>query len=404
MRPMSIRSGKPGSFILACSDAWRSGEQQAVTAKARAAICVPALREGRGAFRLFIEGDDLFDTMIAAIESAKQDVRMESYIFAADEIGKRFADALAAKARSGLDVRLHLDAFGAGQWTFHELQRDFERSGVRLRWFRPFRARHPLTYLQRNHRKLLVVDGVAAFLGGFNIGRLNSRRLHGETRQRDTHVHVAGTLAEMASGHFDRLWHDARQLPVNAIPDDAEGVEALLVPSYSRHCRYRLACLHAGLIQSARTHVYLTSPYFGPGTIVDRALQNAAERGVDVRLLVPRRSDPIVAGWATRAAYDPLLAAGVRIFEYLPRMLHAKTSIIDAAWSIVGSANLDYLSLFVNQELVLIAHDFALAEALYAQYKRDLDDAAEVTLPVWRRRSRFQRGLEGIGWAARRLL
>lgn len=401
---MSVGSGKPRSFGLARFDAWRSAEQQAVTAEARAAICVPSLLGGRGAFQLFIEGDDLFDAMIAAIEGAKRDVRMESYIFAVDEIGERFADVLAAKARSGIDVRLHLDAFGAGQRTFHKLQRDLERSGVRLRWFRPFRAHRPLQYLQRNHRKLLVVDSAAAFLGGFNIGRLNSRRVQGETRQRDTHVHVAGTLAQMASGHFDRLWHHARQLPANAIPANAEGVEALLVPSYSRRCRYRLACLHAGLIENARTHVYLTSPYFGPGTMIDRASQNAARRGVDVRLLVPRRSDPLVAGWATRAAYAPLLAAGVRIFEYLPRGLHAKTAVIDAAWSIVGSANLDYLSLFVNQELVLIAHDFALAEALYAQYKRDLDDAAEVSLSEWRRRSRLQRGLEGIGWAARRLL
>ncbi len=265
-------------------------------APARAAICVPELREGRGAFQLFVEGDILFDAMIAAISNATSDIRMESYIFAADEIGTRFAAALAARARAGVDVRLQLDAFGAGQRNFRNLRHELERSGVRFRWFRPFRPGNPLQYLQRNHRKLLVVDGREAFLGGFNIRRANSRRLQGETRQRDTHIRVAGPLATLASGHFDRLWHDTHRLPASAIPEDPRGMEALPVPSYSRQCRHRLACLHAGLIGNARKHVYLTSPYFGPGTMVDRALQAAAKRGVDARLLVPRRSDPPVAG------------------------------------------------------------------------------------------------------------
>ncbi|MDF1856367.1 phosphatidylserine/phosphatidylglycerophosphate/cardiolipin synthase family protein [Pseudooceanicola sp.] len=372
--------------------------------QARQAICVPNLGEGRGAFQLFVEGDALFDAMLAAIEGATETIWMESYIFAADEVGARFVALLAAKARTGLDVRLHLDAFGAGQRNFDKFRRELERSGVRFRWFRPFDLRHPLRYFQRNHRKLLIVDGREAFLGGFNIRRLNSRRLHGETRQRDTHVRVPAPLATLAESHFDRLWQDARPLPANAIPEEADASEGLLVPSYSRKCQKRLACLHAGLIGMAQTCVYLTSPYFGPGTVVDRALQDAARRGVDVRLLVPRTSDPMVAGWATRAAYAQLLSAGVRVYEYLPRPLHAKTSVVDTGWSIIGSANLDYRSLFVNQELVLVAHDRVLAGQLQAQYLQDLSDAREVTLRAWHSRSWRARGFEVIGWAARRLL
>ncbi len=392
---MSLASEKTGGSV-------RRGTPPGM--HAGAAICVPELGEGRGAFQLFVEGDALFDAMIAAIEKARCDIRMESYIFATDEIGARFVAALAAKARAGIDVRLHLDAFGAGQRGFGKFRRELERSGVRFRWFRPFRVRHPLRYLQRNHRKLLVVDGREAFLGGFNIRRLNSRRLHGETRQRDTHVRVSGPLATLAIGHFNRLWQDADQLPASAIPEDPKNMEALLVPSYSLHCQHRLACLHAGLIAKARSIVYLTSPYFGPGVMVDRALRAAAIRGVDVRLLVPRRGDPLVAGWATQAAYAPLLAAGVRIYEYLPRQLHAKTSAIDTVWSIIGSANLDYRSLFVNQELVLIARDRTLTEQLQAQYMDDLAEAEEVTLSKWRRRGWRARGLEAIGWTAPQLL
>ena len=378
--------------------------RQTEIARDRAQICVPELREGRGAFRLFVEGDDLYDAMVTAIERAERSVRMESFIFAADEVGRRFAAALAARARVGLDVRLHLGSFGSGFRAFRGLQRELEGAGVRFRWFHPFRLRRPLEYLQRNHRKLLVVDGREAFLGGFNVRRLNSRALHGETRQRDTQVSVAGELAILAAALFDRLWHRQEQPRAEAIPEDARGVEALLVPSYSRHCRQRLACLHAGLIENARRHVYLTSPYFGPGTVVDAALQSAATRGVDVRLLVPRRGDPPAAGWATRAAYGPLLGAGGRIYEYLPRKLHAKTSVIDGEWSVVGSANLDYLSLFANQELVLMARDPTLADALHAQYRRDLGDAAEVAPSAWARRSWCERGLEALGRAARRLL
>lgn len=372
--------------------------------QAVATTCVPELLDGQGTIQLFVEGDTLYDAMIAAIENARRDIRMESYIFSADEVGARFATALAAKARGGLDVRLHLDAFGAGQRSFYSLQRELEDSGVQFRWFRPFQTRRPLQYLQRNHRKLLVVDGQEVFLGGFNIRRLNSRRLYGARRRRDTHVRVSGPLATLASGHFDRLWHDSHQLPASVIPKDPKNTEALLVASYSRHCQHRLACLHAGLIAKAQSHIYLTSPYFGPGIMVDQALQAAANRGVDVRLLVPRRADPLVAGWATKASYAQLLAAGVRIYEYLPRQLHAKTLVIDENWAVVGSANLDYLSMFVNQELVLIAHNRPLTEELQAQYIEDLAEAEEITLSAWRRRGWGARGLEVIGWTARLLL
>ena len=148
----------------------------------------------------------------------------------------------------------------------------------------------------------------------------------------------------------------------------------------------------------------LTSLCFAPGTLIEAALRNAAKRGIEVCLLVPRKGDPAVAGWATRAMYEPLLAAGVRVYEYLPRKLHAKTSVIDGEWAVVGSANLDHLSLYVNQELMLVAHDRSLAQALRIQHERDLQDAAQVTLPQWRLRGWRERGLEMLGRMARRLL
>lgn len=370
----------------------------------RTCLCVPLLKEGPGAFELFVEGDDLYEAMIAAIEAARKSVRLESYIFEADRIGWLFAKALSNRARSGVDVRFHFDSYGASYRPSPQLWGELESSGVRLRWYHPWRWYHPSRYFQRNHRKLLVIDDEEAFLGGFNIALENSRALFGEGRTRDTHVRVRGELAPCAAALFDQLWEGSAMPHLDGIPEDASGFSALLMPNFSRRCQRRLACIYAGLIAASRNYVYLTSPYFCPGTVVGKALRSAATRGVDVRLLVPRNSDPSRAGWATRYAYARLLPAGVRIFEYLPRKLHAKTAVIDNEWAIVGSANLDYLSLFVNHELVLMARNRELNEALRRQYLLDLEDASEVSASRWDRRGRGERCLEWIGWAIRRLL
>ena len=366
-------------------------------ARDRERICVPILREGYGAFRVFTEGDELYDAMVDAIAGAERDIGMESYIFAADEVGQRFAAALAAKARAGVQVRLHLDALGSGTTAFADIQSHLELAGVKVKWFHHFRWLHPLEYLQRNHRKLLVVDCRDAFLGGFNIRRLNSRKLSGKSRQRDTHVRVEGPLARVASQLFDQLWNDAAPIHPDAIPETPGGLEALLVPSYSRHCQQRLACLYAGLIERSQRYVALTSPYFVPGPLIERAIRNVAARGVEVHLLVPRKGDPPIAGWASRAAYAQLLAEGVSVYEYVKRKLHAKALVVDGEWVVIGSANLDRLSLFVNQELVLIARDRNLGEALCVQNEEDIRNAAQVIPSQWRLRGWGERGLELIG-------
>jgi hypothetical protein len=203
---------------------------------------------------------------------------------------------------------------------------------------------------------------------------------------------------------FDQLWNDTTAIHPDAVPETPEGLEALLVPSHSRRCQQRLACLHAGLIERSQRYLALTSPYFAPGALIEMAFRNAAARGVEVRLLVPRKGDPPIAGWATRAAYESLLAAGVRVYEYLTRKLHAKALVIDGEWSVIGSANFDRLSLFVNQELILIARDRNLAEALRVQHEEDVGNAAQVMPSQWRLRGWRERGLELIGRAARRLL
>ena len=382
---------------------------QDLTCSHRKHLGVPDLKGGSGSFRLFTEGDDLHDAMISAIEAAQRSIRLEVFIFAADEVGWRFARAFSAKARTGVEVRFHFDSRGAATRYSSDLFREMVAAGVKLKWYRPWNWRHPSHYFQRNHRKLLVIDEQELFLGGFNIRLENSRALYGEGRQRDTHVSVRGELARYAAILFDQLWdHPERSGDdVEAIAEDISEFDALQVPNFSCLVWKRIACCYARLLGRSVRHVYITTPYFCPGSIVEKAARQAAKRGVDVRLLVPRYSDPPFVGWLTRSSYTRLMADGVRIYEYLPPprgKLHAKTAVIDDEWSVIGSSNLDHLSLFVNHELVLVARDRELGSALREQFYRDLADASEVQSSAWAERGWAERGLEAIGWTARKLL
>jgi cardiolipin synthase len=369
----------------------------------------PDLRGGSGSFRLFTEGDDLHDAMISAIEAAQRNIRLEVFIFAADQVGWRFANALSAKARAGVEVRFHFDSRGAATGYSPEIFRVMEDAGVKLKWYRPWSWRHPSHYFQRNHRKLLVIDEQELFLGGFNIRLENSRSLYGEGRQRDTHVSVRGELARYAAILFDHLWdHPERPAgDVEAIAGDISEFDALREPDFSCLVWKRIACCYARLVGRSVRYVYITTPYFCPGSIVEKAAREAAKRGVDVRLLFPRYSDPPFVGWLTRSSYTRLMADGVRIYEYLPPprgKLHAKTAVIDDEWSVIGSPNLDHLSLIVNHELVLVARDRGLGSALTEQFYRDLLDASEVQPSMWAQRGWAERFLEALGWTARKIL
>ena len=176
-------------------------------------------------------------------------------------------------------------------------------------------------------------------------------------------------------------------------------------PDFSGLYHNHMATLHTSAIGRAARCVYVTGPYFCPGSRVERALLRSAQRGVDVRLLVPRNSDPPFVGWMTRSAYCSLMKAGVRVYEYLPpRKLHAKNVAIDGQWSIIGSANLDHWGLIVNHEIVLVAHDWKLGNELRDQFLQDLERSEEVQLAEWAKRGLRERLLEIIGWVARKLL
>lgn len=385
----------------------------------RRAVGAPARAAGLGALRtvlpdmvgagtadtaaavdIFVEGDDLYAAMRRSIESARRSVCLETYILAWDEAGRPLLEAMAAKAREGLDVRLHVDAFGALFLFPRSAERWLRQQGVKVRRFHRWQWRDPWRYNRRNHRKLLVVDSRELYLGGFNIHRECSRRDYGAERWRDTHVRLFGPLAADAQHLFDMFWRGRRR---SSRWRAAEGRHTLLSNHDlygSRRARYVLD----ELMDGARDRLWLTNPYFVPDHHVQGRLIDAARRGVDVRVLVPGKNDVRLARWASHAAYARLLAGGVRIFEYLPRVMHAKTVVADAQWSMVGTSNLDYRSLFYNYEINLFSGEPSLCRALHDQFLADLGESVEVLPDKWSRRPWLHYPLEAVGWVARRWL
>lgn len=351
------------------------------------------------ALRLFIEGDELYATMLAAIGNARHSVKLESYIFADDEIGRKFAAALSARARAGVQVLVHIDAAGSLFWGSHRLHKSMTHAGVRVRWFHRWSWRHPSRYNRRNHRKLLVVDGRIGFLGGFNLHRENSRAVYGAQRWRDTHVEVRGQLARNLQTLFDALWR-GRRMPTPIL----RARDGTLITNRAHHGRRVVRDLYALRIATARRRVWLSTPYFVPDRRTQHALCSAAQRGVDVRVLVPRKTDVRVVQWAARAAYAGLLDAGVKIYKYQPRMLHAKTLVVDSRWGSVGTANVDYRSFFLNYELILTARNRHFVAELEAQFQDDLAQSEGVQPTLWAQRGWLTRALELIGWLGRRWL
>ncbi len=350
--------------------------------------------------RVFTEGDELYASMLDAIAAAQQRVKLESYILADDEVGRRFIAALSERAQAGIDVRVYLDAAGSLFWGSRAVEKALKDGGVDMRWFHRWSWRDPLRYNRRNHRKLLVVDGRTGLLGGFNLHRENSRAVYGELRWRDTHVQVDGTLAQGLESLFDAFWHKRRRMR----PDlEAPGGHTLIT-NHSRRGRSFLQDLYAARFATAHHSIHLTTPYFVPDYRTRRSLMRAAQRGVEVRVLVPRKNNERLPQWAAQAAYANLMAAGVRIHEYLPRMLHAKTVVVDGDWCSVGTANLDYRSFFLNYELTLASTNPELVETLEKEFQADLAQSDHIQPRRWARRSWWLKALELIAWAGRRML
>ena len=353
---------------------------------------------GGDGITVFSEGDGLFAAMLADIHGARERVWLETYIFADDAIGRELVAALEACAARGLDVRVRVDAFGSYFDFSGSSARRLRGAGVQFHRSHPWEWRRPWTFHRRNHRKLLVVDRSSAYLGGFNISELNSRKAHGEARWRDTHLRLTGPIVDECAASYaafsrgDLGWCGDERRPLH------------LLTNHAHRYRHRLRYVLSRRFAEARERIWLTTPYFVPDSATQRWLCVAAARGVDVRVLVPGKNDVRLVQWAGRAAYSRLLRAGARLFEYQPRTLHAKTVLVDEDWSTVGTANFDYRSFFINYELNLVARSTRLNAELASLFENDLHAASEIRERPWVGRPWTNRVAEFIGWSARHWL
>lgn len=347
---------------------------------------------------IFTDGDTLFEAMLMDIRSARQAIRFETYIFEETGVGERFLQAFRDKAEQGIRVVIRIDSAGSMFSLSNQAVRRLKKSGVKFTWSRRWRWRDPLSFGHRNHRKLLIVDQEAAYLGGFNIHRASSRHHSGDLAWRDTHVRLPPPEVHKAVEAFVSYARRGRETP----PDQANDYYVVATREHGR--KDALRKLFARHFLRARSRIWVTTPYFVPDRNTQKLLCKAASRGVDVRLLTSAKNDVPIAQWAARAAYTQLLAAGVRVFEYQPRLQHAKTVLVDEDWSTIGTANLDYRSLFVNDEINLASWYEPMNATLARVFLGDLTESAEVTDRPWSNRGLRARLAEFVGWMARRLL
>ena len=374
----------------------------------------PAALQPGHRIRVLIDGDEAFPAMLAAIARARRHVHLETYIVRADRTGRTFADALSERARSGVQVRLLYDGFGAFPLSSAYLA-DLRRAGVETLEYRPVRRRRRRwtwkRWLRRDHRKILVVDGEIGFVGGINIADDYASRSSGGLGWRDTHASIQGPLVSDLEEMFRTTWHDAGGAPYPAFPPEAS--ESVAVPGselaaavgsdlVGRRGMIRRHLVHA--IRSARHHVYIANAYFVPDRALRRALRRAARRGVDVALIVPGKSDVRSVQWAGERTYTGLLRDGVRVNLWVGSHMHAKTVAIDDTWASIGSYNLDYISLFWNMEVVVEIVGPETPVRLREQFERDLAHCQALDYATWRRRSWWRRLRSWFFYRFRRFL
>ena len=355
-----------------------------------------AFRPGN-AITLLRSGTEYFPALEEAIDKAQREIFLETYIFADDQSGRRIADALARATVRGVKTRVIVDGFGSHDMAGN-LHEDMRMRGVDVLVFRPevVRFRFRRHRLRRLHRKIAVIDGAIAFVGGINIiDDINTP--HQIPPRYDYAVRVEGPLLADIHPVVIRLWHQlhwthigrrVRQRrpppPISKLAGDRTA--AFLIRDNFRH-RRDIEEAYLTALEDARDEIVIANAYFLPGLPFRRALTDAAARGVRVVLLLQGRVEYFLLHYATRALYGALLAGGVEIFEYRRSFLHAKVAVVDGQWATVGSSNIDPFSLMLAREANVVVTDTAFAGELRNSLQKEMEEGAVPVGARWKTRS-----------------
>lgn len=335
--------------------------------------------------RLLVDGAAKYDALLEDVRNARDHVHLEYYIWHPDRSGNALRDALVERARAGVKVRLLLDALGSAK--AGRSLRELVAAGGEVAWFHPTRFgriwQRPWTNL-RTHRKIVVIDGRVGYTGGMNVTDDQNERFNGAA-YRDLHLRLEGEVVRAlqlvfvedwayATGQRDFIGEVRRQTPEP--PRGATCAQVITSgPDSGWEAIHRA---HVGAIHAARKRVWMTTPYFVPGEAAMMSLTSAALAGLDVRLLVPRMSDSRLVTLAARSYFGPLLVAGVKIYEYGPRLLHSKSLLVDDRMALIGSANFDHRSFRLNFEISVLFDDADIAAQLERLVEIELASAPRV--------------------------
>lgn len=344
----------------------------------------PAVELSRGdSLKLYPYGVRLYEAMLEDIRNAKKSIYVGTFIWKGDEVGRRFVDALAEKAREGVRVGVIFDGL-ANVFVSPEFK-DFPEE-IHTFHFRPIWGPEKLANPRnvfRYHKHIMSVDGEVGFVGGYNIGSLYA------DGWRDTHIRIEGPDAREIENDLVDFWNDHRtpELPELELAGERAWNPDTIFHRNDPYMRmFPIRAMYIEAIDRANKHVYLTHAYFIPDRAMRTGLMDAVKRGVDVQILVPEHSNHVTADWLARRHFWELLKGGVRIFLYRHIMIHSKTATIDGVWSTVGTANIDRYSLLGNYETNLEVYSEDLADQMERMFELDKTNAREITLEEWEKR------------------
>ena len=367
------------------------------------ALTGAAMSEGNS-IQILRNGVQIFPAMLAAIRNAKKTINVEFYIYWDGEIGREFAETLAGRARAGVKVNVVLDSVGSAPIS-SDLTEFMARNGISIEWYHPLRWYTLARFNHRTHRKLLIVDGEVGFTGGVGIADVWQGDADREDHWRETVVRVEGPVVTQMQFAFMDNWVKSRGELLTGLDYfpklDARGTcMTQVLKSSPSEGSSAVKLMFVVSIVSAQKSIYINSAYFVPDADTIRALEGAVRRGVDVRVIVPGEfTDVPIVRHAGRLFYSQLMRRGIRMFEYQPTMMHAKTMVVDGIWTSVGSSNFDDRSFRLNDEVNVNVYDETIAAQMEQMFFEDLARSEEVTPRRWLKRPWLDRLKERVaGW------
>ncbi|MFC0561128.1 cardiolipin synthase [Halalkalibacter alkalisediminis] len=340
-------------------------------------------------------GDDFFKRLLADIQQATNHVHLLFYIFREDHIGKKMLTILEDKAKEGVDVRLLVDKMGCK--LSKKRIKELKKIGVRFAYSHPPSFPYIFfTFNRRNHRKLVIVDGCVGYIGGYNVGDEYLGRDPKFGPWRDFHLRIDGDGVQDLQEQFIQDWQTAKQnrmvkeahyprlkqgsIPLRILPTDGTYLEETFI----------------NLIKQAKESLVIGTPYYIPGEEVQKEMIKAAERGVDVKLIVPKKGDHPLVKEAAFPYFEPLLLAGISVYQFYRGFFHAKVLVVDQQVCDIGTANFDQRSFHINHEINCLIYDKTFIQGALTELEHDIAISERLTIEAFRKRPLFQRGKEKV--------